>query len=64
MRRLRDTLKKHFGDTQPKITDIADDDLLHTFPAIIAKEIPEHVDILVQAFDEFMEGGLNYKENK
>lgn len=61
-RRLRDTLKKHLGDTQPKLTDIADNDLLHTFPAITAKDIPEFVDVVVQALDEFMEGGSDSGE--
>lgn len=61
-RRLRDILRKYLGDTQPKITNVADDDLLRSFPAITAKDIPEFVDVVVQALDEFMRGGSNSEE--
>lgn len=61
-KRLRDVLKKHLADNQPKITDISDDDLLHAFPAITAKEISKYADALLEALDEFMRGGSGYTE--
>lgn len=54
VKRLRDTLRKYFGNAQLKVTDVADDDLLRTYPTITAREMPNYVDILIQALDEFM----------
>ena len=52
---LRNTLKKYLGDRLPKVTDISDEDLVHSFPNITAKEMPEYVDIVISAMNEFMD---------
>lgn len=52
---LRNTLKKYLVDRLPKVTDISDEDLVHSFPSITAKEMPEHVDIVISALNEFIQ---------
>jgi hypothetical protein len=55
-RKLRDVLKKHLGD-QPlqSVTDLSDDELAHKFPSISAAGMPRYVDMVIAAFDEFMQ---------
>ncbi len=60
---LRNTLKKYLGDRLPKVTDISDEDLVHSFPSITAKEMPEHVDIVISALNEFIQVSMGNYEN-
>lgn len=59
---LRDILKKHLGDNLPKVTNLSDDELMHIFPSITAKEMPEYVDLVILAFDEFIKTVRNSNE--
>lgn len=63
-RRLRDILKRILGDKQPKLTDIPDDRLLSTSSAIIAKDTPKFVDLIIKALDEFMDEDFKITEGE
>ena len=52
---LRDMLKKHLADAAPKVTDITDDNIDNKHPSISAKVVPDIVDNIIAAFDEFVQ---------
>lgn len=56
MRMLRDILKKHLAD-QPlrSVTEVPDEELVRKFPSISASGMPRYVDMVIAAFNEFLE---------
>ncbi len=54
-RKLRDLLKMHLSDQPlPSLVDISDDELNHKFPHISKGGMISRVDLVIAAFDEFL----------